>query len=87
MTTVFPDCQDRIDAILRIESLESIADNFIFTSSRNIDENSVLYSEQIPGGFKAISMQTNGTTTEIDIELLFNAVSIGTHLEKEDTNE
>lgn len=69
------------------KTTESISDNFIFTSSRNIDEKSVLYSEQIPGGFKSISKQTNGTTTEIDIELLFNAVNLGTYLTQEVTNE
>ena len=64
-----------------------ISDNFIFSSSRSVDHKSVLYSEQIPGGYKAISKQTNGTSTEIDIELLFNAINLGRLLEKEVTNE
>ena len=69
------------------ETTENITDNFIFTSSRNIDEKSMLYSEQVPGGYKAISKQTNGTTTEIDIELLFNAINLGTKLTEEVTHE
>lgn len=69
------------------ENTESITDNFVFTSNRSIDENSVLYTEQIPGGYKSITRQTNSTSSEIDIELLFNAVNLGTLLEKEVTNE
>ena len=69
------------------ENTGSITDNFTFSSARSIDEKSVLYSEQIPGGYKAISKQTNGASTEIDIELLFNAVTLGTQLTKEVTNE
>ena len=69
------------------KTTESITDNFTFTSSRTIDEKSVLYSEQIPGGYKTISKQTNGTATEIDIELLFNAVNLGSQLTREDQNE
>lgn len=69
------------------ETTERISDNFIFTSSRKADEKSALYSEQIPGGYKSISRQSNGITTEIDIELLFNAVNLGTELTKEVENE
>ena len=69
------------------ETTEIITDNFIFTSTRSIDEKSTLYSEQVPGGYKAIARQTNGKTTEIDIELLFNAINLGTNLTEEVTHE
>ena len=69
------------------KTTESITDNFNFASSRSMDEKSVLYSEQIPGGYKSIAKQTDGTTTEIDIELLFNAVNSGVSLYKEKANE
>jgi ABC-2 type transport system ATP-binding protein len=69
------------------KTTEKITDNYIFTTTRSIDEKSALYSEQIPGGYKSISKRTNGTPTEIDIELLFNAVDSGAQLKMEVTNE
>ena len=56
------------------EDTAGISAKYVFHSGRTIEEASALYAEQIPGGYKTISRQTNGTASEIDIELLFNAI-------------
>jgi ABC-2 type transport system ATP-binding protein len=48
--------------------------NFVFSPSDDVD--GAIYSEAIPGGYRSVT--PNGTAeTEIDIELLFNAVTKG----------
>lgn len=48
--------------------------NFVFSPSNDV--NGAIYSEAIPGGYRSVT--PNGTAeTEIDIELLFNAVTKG----------
>ncbi len=62
------------------ESTSTISEKLLFSSGRDIDENSGIYSEAIPGGYKSISRQTNGFASDPDIELLFNAVNSGIKL-------
>lgn len=62
------------------ESTSTISEKLLFSSGRDIDENSGIYAEAIPGGYKSISRQTNGFASDLDIELLFNAVNSGTKL-------
>jgi len=62
------------------EKTVDISDKYVFSSGRSFDDASVLYSEAIPGGYKTIAAQTAGTASEIDIELLFNAIISGTKL-------
>jgi ABC-2 type transport system ATP-binding protein len=48
--------------------------NFVFSPSGDI--NGAIYSEAIPGGYRSVT--TNGSAeTEVDIELLFNAITKG----------
>ena len=48
--------------------------NFVFSPSNDVD--GAIYSEAIPGGYRSVT--PNGTAeTEIDIELLFNAITKG----------
>lgn len=59
------------------ESTTTISEKLTFSSGRDIDKESAIYSEAVPGGYKSISMQTNGHSSDIDIELLFNAINSG----------
>lgn len=60
------------------ENTSTISEKLLFSSGRDIDENTGIYSEAVPGGYKSISRQTNGFSSDLDIELLFNAVISGT---------
>jgi ABC-2 type transport system ATP-binding protein len=62
------------------ETTISISDKLVFTTGRSVDEVTTLYSEPIPGGYRTISTQRNGNSSEIDIELLFNAINTGIKL-------
>lgn len=48
--------------------------SFITSSSANVEES--IYSEAVPGGYRLV-MPNNNTETEVDIELLFNAITSG----------
>ncbi len=62
------------------ENIGTISEKLVFEASRSIVEEKVLYFEQVPGGYKSIAQQLNGSSSEIDIELLFNAINDGKHL-------
>jgi ABC-2 type transport system ATP-binding protein len=62
------------------EDTGTISDKLVFNSARTIEEESVIYHEQVPGGYKTIAHQMNGSSSEIDIELLFNAINAGKQL-------
>jgi ABC-2 type transport system ATP-binding protein len=66
------------------ENTGTISEKLIFNSSRTIEEEKVLYFEQVPGGYKSIAKQLNGHPSEIDIELLFNAINQGKQLISEE---
>lgn len=69
------------------ENTGDISEQFVFGSMRSVDESNVLYSEAVPGGYKSISRQTNGHASDIDIEILFNAVNSGTKLTSDHGNK
>ena len=89
------DVENLIDKIVIIqdgtivfnEDTISISDKLLFKTSTEANAESILYSETIPGGYKIITRQLNGTSTEIDIELLFNAVNVGTQLMTSDEDK
>jgi ABC-2 type transport system ATP-binding protein len=62
------------------ENTTTISEKLLFSSGRDADETSGIYSEPIPGGYKSISRQSNGLASDLDIELLFNAVNSGTKI-------
>ena len=78
------DVENLIDRILILEDgkfvmqkdLFDISSSLNFSTSSSGEGENVLYSEMVPGGYKVITPQTNGNSP-VDIELLFNAVSIG----------
>lgn len=59
------------------ENTSTISEKLVFSSGRDIDEESAIYSEAVPGGYKSIARQTNGHSSDIDIEILFNAINSG----------
>lgn len=60
------------------ENTTTLSEKLLFSSGRDVDENSGIYAEAVPGGYKSISRQSNGFASDLDIELLFNAVNSGT---------
>ena len=58
------------------QSIWEIAEKYAFTTTSILDANESLYHEVAPGGFKVLK-PVNGIPTEVDIELLFNAVING----------
>ena len=62
------------------ENTSTISEKLVFSTARDKDEETSIYSEAVPGGYKSISRQNNGVASELDIELLFNAVNSGTKL-------
>jgi ABC-2 type transport system ATP-binding protein len=61
--------------ILEKDMLE-IASELQFDNRHSLEEEHILYSETVPGGYKVIMPQVNGNSA-VDIELLFNAVTTG----------
>ena len=59
------------------EDMASISSQLHFGYSRELEPESILYAEESPAGQKIISKQMNNNTSEIDIEVLFNAVANG----------
>ncbi len=78
------DVETLIDKIVHIENgrivfekdVFKITEVFQFKSVNNINDLSdVIYSEKCPGGYKVIMPVKEKEETELDIELLFNAIS------------
>ncbi|MBS4013918.1 MAG: ABC transporter ATP-binding protein [Bacteroidetes bacterium] len=55
------------------QNLESISQKFVFGRIKDESDDNVIYSEDIMGGKAAICLN-NGKDSEVDLELLFNAV-------------
>ncbi|XOV94950.1 MAG: ATP-binding cassette domain-containing protein [Bacteroidota bacterium] len=78
------DVENLIDRVLLLEQgqfilqkdLYDISSKLNFATSSTADGENVLYSEMVPGGYKVITPQTDGSSS-VDIELLFNAMSKG----------
>ncbi|MGI9542545.1 MAG: ABC transporter ATP-binding protein [Cyclobacteriaceae bacterium] len=62
--------------VLVQKQMQEISAQLQFTSGPSFQEEEILYSEPILGGYKAITTQSDGDSL-VDIELLFNAVTSG----------
>lgn len=63
------------------KDIYSITEKLEFQKISSIsDKSEVLYAEKCPGGYKAIVPATTTSETELDIELLFNAICNNTKL-------
>ncbi|MBK6267316.1 ABC transporter ATP-binding protein [Marivirga sp. S37H4] len=79
------DVENLIDRVLMLENgrfimqkdLFDISSQLNFSTASSAEGENVLYSEMVPGGYRVITPQTNGNSN-VDIELLFNAISHGT---------
>jgi len=58
------------------ENIADISQKVSFISGTSADLPGAIYSEQIPGGYRIIASDRH-TETEVDIELLFNAITNG----------
>jgi ABC-2 type transport system ATP-binding protein len=88
------DVENLIDRVLMLENGKFIMQKDLYeissklhfaTTTSPIGEN-ILYQEMVPGGYKVITPQTNGNSSPVDIELLFNAISNGSDKMKEYVN-
>lgn len=78
------DVENLIDRVLMLENgsfimqkdLLDISSKFHFAMVHAAEGENILYKEQVPGGFKVIKSQTDGSSA-VDIELLFNAIANG----------
>lgn len=78
------DVENLIDRILMLDNgkfiiqkdLFDLSTKLRFTTTSSAEGESVLYSEMVPGGYKIITSE-NGSGSQIDIELLFNAILSG----------
>jgi ABC-2 type transport system ATP-binding protein len=84
------DVENLIDRVLMLEqgkfimqkNLHEISSKLRFATTSTPHGENVLYHEMVPGGYKVITPQTEGSSS-VDIELLFNAISNGTEKMKE----
>lgn len=84
------DVENLIDRVLMLEQgkfimqkdLHDIASKLQFATTSTPHGENVLYHEMVPGGYKVITPQTDGSSS-VDIELLFNAISNGSEKLKE----
>jgi ABC-2 type transport system ATP-binding protein len=84
------DVENLIDRVLMLEkgkfimqkNIYEISSKLHFATATSPDGENVLYSEMVPGGYKVITPQTDGSSS-VDIELLFNAISNGTEKMRE----
>ncbi len=61
--------------ILFHETLESVAQKLYFeTYSQEKEISGSLYNERIPGGYLSVKENPNGHDSDVDLEILFNAV-------------
>ncbi|MGK7390115.1 MAG: ABC transporter ATP-binding protein [Candidatus Cyclobacteriaceae bacterium M2_1C_046] len=76
------DVENLIDRVLMLENgsfimqkdLYEISSRLHFSTSSSAEGENILYSEMVPGGYRVITPQINGSSS-VDIELLFNAIS------------
>jgi len=78
------DVENLIDKIIILEqgkvifhqNLWEISEKYSFTTESKLEKDESLYFEVAPGGYKTVR-QLEGSQTEVDIELLFNAAING----------
>jgi ABC-2 type transport system ATP-binding protein len=81
------DVENLIDKIIILDNgkvifqqtIAEISQKVCFVSSPAADAEGVIYSEVIPGGYR-LMMPNSHSETEVDIELLFNAITRGKKL-------
>ncbi len=79
------DLSNMLDSIIVLEkgsvllnkSIDEITNGLVFDRRSNDSDVDVLYSEKILGEYSCISKNENGNFTEVDIELMFNAIVKG----------
>lgn len=84
------DVENLIDQVLMLNhggvvlnaSLFEIAERYNFVSTTQADLAEALYQEEVPGGYRAM-VPAQGEETEVDLEVLFNAVLQGKYLEQD----
>jgi ABC-2 type transport system ATP-binding protein len=84
------DVENLIDRVLMLEkgrfimqkNIYDISSKLHFATSPSGNGENILYREMVPGGYKVITPQTEGSSS-VDIELLFNAISNDTEKMKE----
>ncbi len=84
------DVENLIDRVLMLEkgkfimqkNIYEIASKLHFATTASPEGEHILYREMVPGGYKVITPQTDGSSS-VDIELLFNAISNGTEKMRE----
>ena len=84
------DVENLIDRVLMLEKGKFIMQKNIydislrlhFATTTSAEGENILYHEMVPGGYKVITPQTEGSSS-VDIELLFNAISNGNEKMKE----
>lgn len=84
------DVENLIDRVLMLENgkfimqknIYEISSQLHFATATSPEGENILYHEMVPGGYKVITPQTNGSSS-VDIELLFNAISNGTEKMRE----
>jgi len=85
------DVENLIDRVLMLENgkfimqkdLYEISAKLHFANTSTPMGENILYQEMVPGGYKVITPQTDGNSSPVDIELLFNAISSGSANMKE----
>jgi ABC-2 type transport system ATP-binding protein len=84
------DVENLIDRVLMLENgkfimqktIYEISSKLHFATAPSPEGENILYHEMVPGGYKVITPQSNGSSS-VDIELLFNAISNGSAKMKE----
>ena len=84
------DVENLIDRVLMLEkgkfimqkNIYDISSRLHFATTTSAEGANILYHEMVPGGYKVITPQTEGSSS-VDIELLFNAISNGSEKMKE----
>lgn len=87
------DVENLIDTLVMVDNgeiafkatVEELTNNYQFVSGTQVSDQAI-YSEPIPGGFKSI-VPRKESYSELDIELLFNAVASGVPIIKNTTDE
>jgi ABC-2 type transport system ATP-binding protein len=82
------DVENLIDKILILDkgevifhkTIEDISQKVCFISGTSAEAEGAIYSEMIPGGHR-LMVPKGSSETEVDIELLFNAITKGKKIE------
>ena len=65
--------------IILDQDIMNISDQFRFVTLPDLNSNNILYHETSPGGYRVI-LPNEGNSSQVDIELLFNAITKGVKL-------